>query len=267
MIERSPPRPLQEVVATRIDGRDSRAVPDRVAEETPVALVYNGVSRAVMMATPVDLEDFALGFTLSEGIVARADECRLLGIDHGGDGVALRMAIPEARAALLGERQRGMVGRSGCGVCGADSLASAIRPVRRVPAASVSLGALRAAFHDLQTGQTINRQCHGLHAAGFAHGGRVIVREDVGRHNALDKALGARARAGLDRGFLVVTSRASFEMVHKAAEVGVSLLAAISAPTAMAIRLAERAGLTLVAFARNETLSVYAHPDGLDTRT
>jgi formate dehydrogenase accessory protein FdhD len=256
--------PLREVAAIRIDGEGRDPRRDRVAEETAVAMVYNGRSHAVMMATPADLEDFALGFSLSEGIVAAPAEWALRDVQHGGDGIELHMTIPPSRLDALDTRRRNLPGRAGCGLCGADALATAIRPVRRVAArAPVSVATLREALAALHDGQVLNRQCHGLHAAGFAHANGLLLREDVGRHNALDKVIGARARAGLDDGFLVITSRASYEIVHKAAEAGIALLAAISAPTALAIRLAEQAGLTLVAFARAEGMSVYAHAAGL----
>ncbi|HRQ63252.1 MAG TPA: formate dehydrogenase accessory sulfurtransferase FdhD [Xanthomonadaceae bacterium] len=256
---------LHDVGAIRIDraGREVRR--DCVAEETPVAMVYNGRSLAVMMATPADLKDFALGFSLSEGVVASPGEWDLHDIHHGGDGIEIRMRIPDVRFQALDARQRNLPGRAGCGLCGADALATAIRPVRRVPPATpVTVAALREAFAALRKGQVLNDRCHGLHAAGFAHAEGMIVREDVGRHNALDKVIGARARAGVDAGFLLITSRASYEVVHKAAEAGITVLAAISAPTALAIRLAEQAGLTLIAFAREEGLSVYAHAAGLE---
>ncbi len=256
--------PLCEVDAIRIDGGGREPLRDRVAEETPVAMVFNGRSHAVMMATPADLDDFALGFALSEGIIGAPSEFRLDGIEHGGDGIELQVTIPEQRFLALEGRIRSLTGRAGCGVCGADSLAHAIRPVRRVGEGSaVTVAALRDAFAALKDAQTLNHQCHGLHAAGFAHAEGLIVREDVGRHNAIDKVIGARARAGVHAGFLMITSRASYEVVHKAAEAGIEFLAAISAPTGLAIRLAESAGLTLVAFARDDSMSVYAHPGRL----
>ncbi len=255
---------MRTIAAVRVAADGAQAITDQVAEETPIALVYNTRCHPVMMATPADLEDFALGFSLAEGILAGADELLDLQIGEAGDGIELQMRIPESRAAALVERRRNLVGRSGCGICGADSLATAIRPIPKLgPGLAVRVAELRAAFAAMQVGQVWNRACHGLHAAGFAHAGGTLMREDVGRHNALDKVLGARARLGLARGFVVITSRASFEMVQKAAEAGVSLLAAISAPTALAIRLADRAGITLVAFVRDQALSVYTHPQGL----
>jgi formate dehydrogenase accessory protein FdhD len=242
---------------------------DTVIVERPVALLYNGHAFAVMLATPADLEDFALGFSLSEGIVASVDEWRLLERVDSPEGTSLDMAIPQARADALAGRRRGLAGRSGCGLCGVESLREALPPVPRVPArAPVPVAAVRAALAGLAQHQPLNARSGGVHAAAFAstgaaHAGGLLVREDVGRHNALDKVLGARARAGLGDGFLVVTSRASVELVHKAATCGVGLLVAISAPTSLAIELAETCGLTLAAFARGESMTIYTWPEGL----
>jgi formate dehydrogenase accessory protein FdhD len=237
---------------------------DTVIVERPVALLYNGLAFAVMLATPADLEDFALGFSLSEGIVAAPEEWRLLERTDADEGTSLDMAIPQSRADVLAERRRGLAGRSGCGLCGVESLRAALPPVPRVPARGpVSVEAVRAALAGLGERQPLNARSGGVHAAAFAHAGGLLVREDVGRHNALDKVLGARARAGLGDGFLLVTSRASVELVHKAATCGVGWLVAISAPTSLAIRLAEESGITLAAFARGEAMTVYTHPDGI----
>lgn len=245
---------------------------DHVAVEAPIALLYNGDPFAVMMATPVDLADFALGFTLSEGIVAQPDQCRIVDVLERDGGIAVHCAIPQACFDALGARRRNLEGRSGCGLCGAESLQAALRPI---PASADTHGArtisarqVHRAMQHLQQSQPLNARCGGLHAAAWLplsrHGtaaASATVREDVGRHNALDKAIGAVAGAG---GFgqaavALLTSRASYELVHKAATAGAVALAAISAPTSLAIALAERAGLTLMAFVREGGMNVYTH--------
>lgn len=244
---------------------------DRVIVETPLALLYNGEPFAVMMATPDALEDFALGFALSEGIVAAPEEFRLVDVIRHAQGVALHAAIPQARFDALHERRRGLEGRSGCGLCGVESLQGALRDVPKVPSnGAVPIARIHAALADLSRRQPLNALSGGVHAAAFAYAGGLLVREDVGRHNALDKLIGAMARADtpLDAadGFALITSRASYEMVHKAATAGLGLLVAISAPTDLAIRTAEAAGLTLAAFARGGSINVYSHPERIDTR-
>lgn len=267
-------RPLAQVRALRVRGVQADARDDAVVVETPVALLYNGQPFAVMMATPEALDDFALGFALSEGIVATAGEFRLVDVVHGDDGVALHAAIPQHRFDALQDRRRNLEGRSGCGLCGVEALQDALRPVPRVaPSAPVPMARIQAALGALARQQPLNAQSGGVHAAGFALAGDpedsadggLLVREDVGRHNALDKLIGALARAepavDLRAGFLVITSRASYEIVHKAATAGIGLVVAISAPTDLAIRIADQAGLTLCAFARGGSLNVYTHQE------
>jgi FdhD protein len=250
------------------DGRLSR-VEDCVAEETPVALVYNGEPHVVMMATPADLEDFARGFSLSEGVVESVTEIEALEVfRHQGEGspsCEVRLRIPPQRHQALLRRRRNLHGRTGCGLCGAETIADAIRSPRRVGAGvPVSVAALRRAQDELRRRQELNALTGATHAAAWAapDGALQLVREDVGRHNALDKLIGALLRAGVDtsRGFALVTSRASYEMALKAAMAGMPLLAAISAPTAYAIRVAEEAGLTLIGFARDDRFVIYACP-------
>jgi formate dehydrogenase accessory protein FdhD len=255
---------LRAAPALRIDAGQRTAFEDRVAAEAPVALVYNGRSYAVMMATPVDLDDFALGFSLTEGIIADASEFELVDCQRTDAGISLQALIPHARFAALDERRRSLEGRTGCGLCGVESLEAAIRPIARVsPATRVAAGAVARGLALLAERQPLNRASGGVHAAGFVAGDTILVREDVGRHNALDKLAGARARATRADGFLVITSRASYEVVHKAATVGIALVAAISAPTDLAIRLADEAGITLIAFARGDAMTVYTHARGL----
>jgi len=238
-------------------------VEDTVAEEVPVALVYNGISHVVMLATPADVEEFALGFSLSEGIVGAAREVRDIEVRDAADGVEVNLDIAPERFMALKARRRNLAGRTGCGLCGTESLEQVLRPLPRVPAgAGVAPAAIHAAFGALQQRQRLHALTGAVHAAAWAtpRGGLDLVREDVGRHNALDKLIGAmaRRRVAFDAGFAIITSRASCEMVQKAATTGMPLLAAISAPTGLAIRLARDCGLTLIGFARGGSHVVYA---------
>lgn len=250
-------------------GEGATASEDMVAEEVPVALVYNGFSHAVMMSTPQDLEDFALGFTLSEGIVREAREVLDIEVVEHAQGSEVRMQITAERFALMREKRRAMIGRTGCGVCGVESLEQlACRPVGVVAASgTLETGALLRAQRELQARQQLFELTGAVHAAAWCRfdGSVALVREDVGRHNALDKLIGAVAAQGgaFSDGFLLMTSRASYEIVQKAAAVGIAVVAAVSAPTGMAVRLAQGAGLTLIGFARGERHSVYSHPQRL----
>ncbi|HEY5850429.1 MAG TPA: formate dehydrogenase accessory sulfurtransferase FdhD [Lysobacter sp.] len=263
---------LSDVQALRLHGDTRTQHDDRVIVEAPVALLYNGEPFVVMMATPESLPDFALGFALSEGIVSGTDEFRLVDVVRHDEGISLHAAIPQARFDALQERRRGLEGRSGCGLCGVESLQAALRPVPRVAMpAAVSATTIHAALDALSRQQPLNTHSGGVHAAGFAHAGGLLVREDVGRHNALDKLIGAMAtqapRLQAQDGFLVITSRASYEIVHKAATAGIAVVVAISAPTDLAIRTADAAGITLAAFARGGLLNVYSHAGGIATGT
>lgn len=251
--------PLSRLLAQRlVDGRETQ-VEESLAEETPVALLFNGVSHAVMMATPADLEDFAVGFALTEGIVERADDLQVIELLQRERGLVLHLAIPGACFEALGSRRRSLTGRSGCGLCGAETLEQAIAPVRHVVARpAVTPERLSRALAALANQQILNRECGGLHAAAALSGDDLLVREDVGRHNALDKVVGAMARAGRETEALLLTSRASYELVHKAAAANIATLAAMSAPTAFAVRLAGEAGLALYAFAREGRMTRYA---------
>ena len=231
------------------------ATSDRVAEETPVALVYQGVPHVVMLATPADLEDFAIGFTVSEGLVANQGEILDMRIEEGPAAIDVQLRIAPARFSELLLRRRNLTGRSGCGLCGAETIEQAVRPLAAVPPGpEVDARELHEALRDLSAHQPINAQTGSVHAAGWVEAGKGLqcVREDVGRHNALDKTIGALLRAGSDlrKGYMLITSRASFEMVQKSATVGIGVLAAVSAPTGLAISVAEKAGLTLLGFAR-----------------
>jgi len=256
--------PVARRALVRLDGGGRAPGEAAVAEEVPVALVYGGRPHAVMMATPADLEDFAVGFTLSEGIVGAFREIAGLEVARHAQGVEVQVAIPEAAAARLEARARAMVGRAGCGLCGVETIQDALREVPPLPAGpAIPVAALWRAERELPARQTWNRETGSLHAAAWATlaGEPELVREDVGRHNALDKVIGALARTGRDPadGFAVVTSRASYELVQKAATAGIRALVAVSRPTGLAIGLAEACGMTLVALLRGTTANVYAH--------
>lgn len=240
------------------------SIEDVVAEEVPVVLVYNGTPHVVMLATPLDLEDFARGFTLTEAIVENVSEIESIRVFERSKGIEVRVRIPEARCEMAQEKERNLTGRTGCGLCGSRSLEAAIRsprPVRSV--VTLDPDRLGWALTELAARQRINSVTGAVHAAAWfpENGSDPVVREDVGRHNALDKLIGSLAIQGVDpaRGFIVVTSRASFEMVQKCSAAGVGIMAAVSAPTGLAIRLAEEAGLTLIGFARNHNHVIYTH--------
>lgn len=244
----------------RLEGAELLRREESVADEVPVALVYNGRSHAVMMATPADLEDFAYGFSLSEGIIDRVDELEVVDVLHLDAGISVQCLIPESRSKRLAERGRNLTGRTGCGLCGAESLDAAIRPIRQLSdARPVARQAIQAAFATLAGHQPLNDLSGAVHAAGLVHANGFMAREDVGRHNALDKLIGSAARAGVVPHFAVMTSRASYEVVHKSAQAGIGLVATISGPTRLAIQLAEEANLTLVAYVRDTRMTVYSH--------
>jgi len=238
---------------------------ESIAEEVPVALVYNGVSHAVMMATPQHLGDFALGFSLTEGILQNPRELLHMTERTGCAGIEVSLTITHERFADLRARRRNLVGRTGCVLCGVDSLEQAVRSLRMVQTDLViSPAVIARALEELPHCQVINSQVHAVHAAAWAlrDGAVAEIREDVGRHNALDKLLGGMARsiAAPGNGFAVITSRCSYEMVQKAVASGIGILVAVSAPTALALRVAEASGLTLVARARGDRYTLYTHP-------
>jgi FdhD protein len=242
---------------------------DVVAVEVPVALEYNGISHAVMLASPGDLEDFALGFSLSEGIIAHTSEMYECEAEVTPEGWQVRIRIAAERFATLKERRRNLAGRTGCGLCGTESLSQVMRCVAPVTHRHRFDGIhLLGGMSAMQALQLMQQQSGATHAAGWMNvmGEIDLVREDVGRHNALDKLIGAMAFAGKDftTGALLITSRASYEMVQKAAVMNVGLIAAISAPTSFAVQLAESTGVTLAGFMRDQSYVVYAHPERLN---
>lgn len=234
-------------------------------EETPVAIVYDGSTQAVMMASPTDVEDFAVGFSLTEGIVRSVAEIESLEIVPHELGLEARMWLAKDPARQLGARRRAIAGPTGCGLCGVDSLAEAVKPARVVEADMVfSSAEIHEALEALQAAQKLNFETRAVHGAGLwiQGDGLVAVREDVGRHNALDKLAGHIARKPEDAsiGFLVLSSRVSVEMIQKAAVIGTGLVVAVSAPTALGVKLATEAGITLAAIARGDGFEVFTHP-------
>lgn len=269
------PLPFRPVVALQVERHDDGravAVSDDVAEEVAVALIFNDEPYAVMMASPQDLEDFACGFALTERIITDVSQIDGIAVEAHPEGVLLRCTIPATQAAILAGRQRGLTGRTGCGLCGVRNLVDAVRaPAPVVSMLTVDEQSIVRAHREIGDWQQFNAKTGAVHAAGWADlGGRIIaVREDVGRHNALDKLIGHLARAKVDvaNGFCVITSRASFEMVVKAATAGMALVAAVSAPTALAVRLARDANITLAGFVRGNRLVVYSHGERLVSKT
>jgi FdhD protein len=241
---------------------------EQIVEETPVVLVYNGIPHVVMMATPADLEDFIVGFSVTEELIRTPADLRDIKVVRYGQGIEVQAVVPPECEAVVASRSRRLSGRTGCGVCGSDSIDAVLKQLHTVtPGPPVERSAIEAGLRAITTHQTLNAAAGTVHAAAWAHrdGSVELVREDVGRHNALDKLIGAlltREMRAAD-GFVIVTSRASFEMVQKTTVLGASLLVAISGPTGLAVRLAEQAGVTLVGFARGDRLTVYTHPEQL----
>ena len=267
--------PLTEVNVTRWQHGKLNNAQDNVAEEVPIALIYNGVSHAVMLATPLDLEDFSVGFSLSEGIIRDKSDCYDIEIVKQAQGIELRLTIATECFVKLKERRRNLVGRTGCGLCGAESLEQALRlpeisksqqdsihapcklPFNTLPATHI-----QSAFHAIQDKQILQHATGATHACAWvnAHGELELIREDVGRHNAMDKLIGAmEKKPKRGDGFILTSSRASVEMVQKVAVAGIHILAAISAPTGLAIRVAQIYNITLIGFLRDQQFVIYTH--------
>ena len=262
------PAPTHSIMRVSVRDAFTEIGPRCVAEEHPVAITYNGSTYAVMMATPSDLDDFAIGFSLTEGIIPDLPAVSSLDVvSAGSGGTEVRLWLEAPATDRLAARRRRLAGPVGCGLCGLESIAEATRrPVRLGPNDSrVSIRDVVAAAGSLQAAQHLNRRTHALHAAALWRPGRglVVLREDVGRHNALDKLVGAVVRAGHDThdGIAVVTSRVSIDLVQKTRRLGTPILVAVSAPTALAVRAANDLGLTLVALARGCDFEVFTHPE------
>ncbi len=264
--------PVSRASTASVPGLAIRREGDRdiariLPEERPVALVFNGATAAVMMATPADLEDFATGFALTESFIEHPDQIETLEIITHDNGIEARVWLRDDRRDVVFERRRTMLGPLGCGLCGIDSLEQALRPLPTLTGDGPFLDRLEAAraTDALRNFQPLHDMTQALHAAGFLLPGRGILlgREDVGRHNALDKLIGALARQGIDPGdgAIVLTSRVSVDIVQKTVIAGCRILIAASAPTAYALELATSAGLTLAAFARDGEVDIYSHPN------
>lgn len=236
-----------------------------LAEEVPVALVFNGISHAVMMATPLQLEDFALGFALSEGLIDLASHMYGVEVIEQEQGIELHIDIAAQCEVRLKERKRSMAGRTGCGLCGTDSLAQVKLSLPQAPAIHLDIQAMQRAHAGLRAMQPLKLQTGATHAAAWsdAYGVIQLVREDVGRHNALDKLIGAMTKAHLDatQGFICITSRASFEMVQKTIQSGAGALTAVSAPTRLAVDIALSHNLLLAGQVRGDSFTAYSYPE------
>ncbi len=264
MLRNERPPASQLTRALRIDAATGLSFPSQraIASEIPVSFLYGDTPYAVMMASPGDAEDFAYGFSLTEGLIRAADEIRSVAVVPQGKGLAVEIELAPGRFREHLARRRAMTGRTSCGLCGVETVEQLPQAERLPPARPVPARAIFAALANLDRNQKLNALTHAVHAAAFCSRDGAIraVREDVGRHNALDKLIGALLRDGVSpsEGFIVVTSRASFEMVEKAAMFGAATLVAISAPTSLAIERAEALGLTLAAIARADSMMVFS---------
>jgi len=263
-------KPLLQLQASRWRDGQVSDTPETIAEETPVAIIYNGIPHVVMMATPQDLEDFALGFSITEELISSPADLERIELVRYSRGIEIQATVNQACEEVIAGRTRRLTGRTGCGICGADSVTAVLKQLHPVQdEVSIPATSIRSALESLVAHQTLNAEAGAVHAAGWVglDGSIQVVREDVGRHNALDKLIGALLKLGTNpkAGFVVVTSRASFEMVQKTTVLGAPLMAAISGPTGLAVRIAQQAGLTLVGFARKGGHTVYTHPQRLTT--
>lgn len=263
-----PPLPSSRAIKVKRWRGAYADAPDEVAEEVPIGLEYNGVPHVVMLATPDNLEDFGRGFSLTEGIVKSVDEISAVEVESYSDGIRVMMKLPDEAFARLGRRRQNLAGRTGCGLCGTEQLAQVFRPMKPVTSlVSMRVEAVATALEQLPRFQPLQQVTGATHGAFWLtpQGEIVLGREDVGRHNALDKLVGAMAcrQLAFDRGALLITSRASYEMVQKSIQMNIGLIIALSAPTALAIRMATDFGITLVGFAREQGHVVYTHPQRL----
>ena len=253
----------------RWQGNNRTVQQDYIAEEVPVSLVYNEVPHVVMLVTPTNLEDFALGFSITEGLVESPSELLSSRVYYHANGIEVRLKVPNNRFCNIANKGRNLTGRTGCGLCGASTLEQAVRDAKSVQGGlSISATELNAALEDIKQHQCVNQLTGAVHAAAWIVPGLGVqyVREDVGRHNALDKLIGLLLRLGKNpaAGYVIMTSRASYELVQKATSVGIAFLATMSAPTGLAIRMADDAGMTLVGFLRGNQHTVYTHPNRLN---
>lgn len=254
----------QSLTVTKVRQGSSSRIEDNIIEETPIALVYNGISHAVMMATPTDIANLAIGFSLSEGIISNLSELYDLEISTHPDGIEVQMEIATQAFVELKQHKRTLEGRTGCGLCGIESLQQLNKPsTKLIPANPTWLNTLTSIYKEIKHNQPITQITGAAHAAAWVVDGKIIaVFEDVGRHNALDKLLGHlfTEQLELNQGFVFMTSRASYELVRKCTLCHISLLATISAPTTQAIKLANESGLTLASFCRDNGYVIYAQP-------
>jgi len=252
----------------RVTDATGRSRDDWLAEEVPVAVALNDTSHAVMMCSPADLEDFALGFALTEGLVDTPADIQAIDVTSAAHGIKLRMSVSPEVEWRLRERRRTLAGRTGCGLCGTDSLDQVYRILPRLAGRSLTTAAVLRAHQAMPPQQALQQRTGATHAAAWCDAGDGsirLIREDVGRHNALDKLIGALLRQGFERnaGLVCITSRASFEIVQKCAMAGIATLAAVSAPTALAVRIAEDSGVLLMGFVRGQSLVTYTFPERL----
>lgn len=259
--------PLTSTTRIALRATGSKAAARMVPEETPVALSYAGTTHAVMLATPADLEDFAFGFSLTEGIVDGIDEIEKAAVEEIGPGIDIRITLKDTANTRFQARRRRLAGPVGCGLCGIESIEEALRQVASVGSSGITLSSeqVTGSVKLLAKAQPFHAETGAVHAAGFFVPGEGIVaaREDVGRHNALDKLAGALARRDIDgrTGGVVVTSRVSVEMVQKTAAIGAGIIMAVSAPTALAVRTADEVGMTLIALVRGDDYDIFTHPE------
>ena len=240
---------------------------ESLAEETPVAFVYNGISHVVMMASPINLEDFALGFSITEEIVSSSSDFYSVEINHIKDGIELKIEISSKCFMSLKERRRNLTGRTGCGLCGAETLSQVVKYKDNDFETSLTFGhdQIRYALDQFQNNQELQKKTGAAHAVALYDnlGKILLIREDVGRHNAFDKVIGAAIKQEIinKHCFVITSSRASYEMIQKLSYINLSLIVAISAPTALAVRLASKIGVTLIGFARADRYTIYSHKE------